>query len=61
VHELLRRIANYDIAVFDRYLEMGVDRIGFSEDLGSQRALMMSPQTFRLSQSPMGIGRGVAE
>jgi hypothetical protein len=26
---------------------MGVDGIGFSEDLGSQRALMMSPQTFR--------------
>lgn len=47
MHELLRRIADYNIAVFDRYLELGVDGIGFSEDLGSQRALMMSPAIFR--------------
>jgi uroporphyrinogen decarboxylase len=47
MHELLHRIADYDIAVFSRYLELGVDAIGFSEDLGSQKALMMSPQTFR--------------
>jgi len=47
MHELLRRIADYDIAVFARYLELGVDGIGFSEDLGTQKALMMSPRTFR--------------
>jgi uroporphyrinogen decarboxylase len=47
MHALLRGIANYNTQVFDRYLELGVDAIGFSEDLGSQRALMMSPQTFR--------------
>jgi uroporphyrinogen decarboxylase len=47
MHELLRRITDYNIQVFDRYLELGVDGIGFSEDLGSQRALMMSPKTFR--------------
>ncbi len=44
---LLRRITDYNIQVFDRYLELGVDAVSFSEDLGSQKALMVSPQTFR--------------
>jgi uroporphyrinogen decarboxylase len=44
---LLRRIADFNIRVFDRFLEMGVDGVTFSEDLGTQRALMMSPGTFR--------------
>ena len=44
---LLHAIASYARAVFDRYLELGVDGITFSEDLGSQRALMVSPQMFR--------------
>ena len=47
MHELLGRIADYNLRVFERYLELGVDAIGFSEDLGSQRALMMSPGIFR--------------
>ncbi|MBC7236436.1 MAG: hypothetical protein H5T69_11400 [Chloroflexi bacterium] len=47
MHELLQRITDYNIQVFDRYLELGVDAISFSEDLGSQKALMISPQTFR--------------
>lgn len=47
VRELLHGIAGYARRVFDRYLELGVDAIGFSEDLGSQRALMMSPWIFR--------------
>lgn len=47
VHELLHRVAIYAKKVFDRYLALGVDGIGFSEDLGSQRALMISPSLFR--------------
>ncbi|MBM3187969.1 MAG: hypothetical protein FJZ90_04510 [Chloroflexi bacterium] len=47
MHALLTRITDYNIRVFDRYLELGVDAIGFSEDLGSQKALMTSPATFR--------------
>jgi uroporphyrinogen decarboxylase len=43
----LHAIASYARAVFDRYLELGIDGVGFSEDLGSQRALMISPQMFR--------------
>ncbi len=47
VHAFLHSIAEFDRQVFARYLELGVDGIGFSEDLGSQRALMMSPAMFR--------------
>ena len=47
VHHMLRELAKYARAVFDRYMEMGVDGVSFSEDLGSQKALMMSPAQFR--------------
>jgi uroporphyrinogen decarboxylase len=47
MHEFLRGSADYARRVFDRYLELGVDGIGFTEDLGTQRALMMSPAMFR--------------
>ena len=40
-------LATYARGVFDRYLDLGVDAISFSEDLGTQRALMISPQMFR--------------
>ncbi len=45
-HAFLHAIACYARAVFDRYLELGVDGVSFSEDLGSQRALMISPRMF---------------
>ena len=45
-HILLHNIAVYARRVFDRYLEMGIDAISFSEDLGTQRALMISPTMF---------------
>jgi uroporphyrinogen decarboxylase len=47
MHEFLHGIAQFARGVFDRYLELGVDAVGFSEDLGSQRALMISPAMFR--------------
>jgi uroporphyrinogen decarboxylase len=46
-HAFLHSIARYARGAFDRYLELGVDGITFSEDLGTQRALFMSPETFR--------------
>ena len=46
-HEFLHGIAAFARGVFDRYLELGVDGVSFSEDLGSQRALMISPAMFR--------------
>jgi len=47
MHEFLHRIAHFARGIFDRYLELGVDAVSFSEDLGSQRALMISPTMFR--------------
>jgi uroporphyrinogen decarboxylase len=47
MHALLDAIADYDVRVFDRYLELGVDAITFSEDLGTQPALLISPRTWR--------------
>jgi uroporphyrinogen decarboxylase len=46
-HALLHGIAEFDRRVFERYLELGVDAVGFSEDLGTQKGLMMSPEMFR--------------
>lgn len=46
-HEFLHAIAHYARCVFDRYLGLDVDGVGFSEDLGTQRALMISPAMFR--------------
>ncbi len=46
-HAFLHAIARYARRVFDRYLELGVDAIHFSEDLGTQRALILSPTLFR--------------
>jgi uroporphyrinogen decarboxylase len=46
-HAFCHGIADYARRVFDRYLELGVDAISFSEDLGTQRALMISPAHFR--------------
>ena len=47
VKYMLHELAKYARGVFDRYLEMGVDAVSFSEDLGTQKALMMSPAHFR--------------
>ena len=47
VRYVLHELAKYARGVFDRYLEMGVDGVNFSEDLGSQKALMISPKHFR--------------
>jgi len=44
---ILHELAKYARGVFDRYLEMGVDAVSFSEDLGTQKALMMSPKHFK--------------
>jgi uroporphyrinogen decarboxylase len=46
-HALCHLLAGYARQVFSRYLELGVDGVSFSEDLGTQRALMVSPAAFR--------------
>jgi uroporphyrinogen decarboxylase len=45
--QLLHRIADFNIGIFERYLELGIDGVNFSEDLGHQGGLMISPRFFR--------------
>ena len=47
VRYILHELAKYARGIFDRYLEIGVDAVGFSEDLGAQKALLMSPEHFK--------------
>ncbi|MCK5734853.1 MAG: hypothetical protein KAH21_00190 [Spirochaetaceae bacterium] len=44
---LLHKLAIYAKDVFARYIDLGFDGITFSEDLGSQKALLFSPNAFR--------------
>jgi len=47
VRFVIHETAKFARGVFDRYLELGADAVSFSEDLGTQNALMMSPAHFR--------------
>ena len=44
--ELLHKIAAFAKRVFENMMELGADAVSFSEDLGTQRALMFSPKQF---------------
>jgi uroporphyrinogen decarboxylase len=47
VQRLLTRIADYQIGLVQRYLELGVDIIRATDDYGAQNALLMSPPLWR--------------
>jgi uroporphyrinogen decarboxylase len=44
---LINRIVDYTAVCFRRLMDLGIDTLHVSEDLGTQRALMMSPAMFR--------------
>lgn len=47
VHELLRRIADYNLAQVEEALKYDIDAVYFGDDWGSQRGLQMSPKLWR--------------
>lgn len=47
VKRLLRGIADYHIGVAEHYINLGVDGCWFTEDIGSQKALIMHPEMWR--------------
>jgi len=47
MREFLGAIADFNMKVFERCLETNVDLVTFSEDIGHQRGLMISPIFFR--------------
>lgn len=47
LHELIAMIENFNLAIVQRYLELGVEWVGYPEDLGMQVGPMLSPGHFR--------------
>lgn len=47
VHQLLCRIADYNIAQIKRALEYDIDAVYFGDDWGAQRGLQMGPRIWR--------------
>ncbi|OPZ81164.1 MAG: methylcobalamin:coenzyme M methyltransferase [bacterium ADurb.Bin429] len=47
LREVIARVVDYNIVCFHRLLDLGIDTLHVSEDLGMQQALMMSPALFR--------------
>jgi uroporphyrinogen decarboxylase len=47
LREVIDRIVDYNIICFHRLLDLGIDTLHVSEDLGMQHSLMMSPALFR--------------
>lgn len=44
VRELLRRIMDFHLGIARHYVAVGVEMVGLSDDLGTQRGLLLSPQ-----------------
>jgi uroporphyrinogen decarboxylase len=45
--KLIELIETFNLALIDRYIELGADWIGYAEDLGMQVGPMLSPDHFR--------------
>ena len=50
---LVDLLTEYELSLIDRWLDMGVDFVGFHTDIGTQNALMISPAKFRQYVKPM--------
>lgn len=49
---LINMILENNMRLVNKWLEIGVDIVGFGDDMGTQRATMMSPQHFRQHLKP---------
>jgi len=50
---LIAMLTDYELALVNKWLDIGVDTIGFHTDIGTQNALMISPENFRRYLKPM--------
>jgi hypothetical protein len=50
---LIEMLTEYELTLVRKWLEIGVDFVGFHTDIGSQKALMISPEKFRRHIKPM--------
>lgn len=51
--KLIDMLLDYEMRLVNKWLEIGVDIIGFHTDIGTQKALMISPESFRKYIKPM--------
>lgn len=51
--ELIEILTDFEVRLVDLCLEAGADAIAFHTDIGTQRALMISPEKFRKHIKPM--------
>ena len=49
---LIERVETFNTALVRRYVDLGVEWLGFPEDLGMQRGPLLSPQHFRTYIKP---------
>ncbi len=50
---LIAMLQDYELRLVDLWLDEGVDQVGFHTDIGTQKALMISPASFRKHVKPM--------
>ncbi len=50
---LIDLLVDHELALVRKWLDIGVDAIGFHTDIGTQKALMISPRQFRKYIKPM--------
>jgi len=50
---LIDLLLEYEMGLVHKWLEVGVDMIGFHTDIGTQKGLMISPEKFRQYLKPM--------
>jgi uroporphyrinogen decarboxylase len=50
---LVDMLTDYEVRLVEKWLEIGVDRMYFHTDIGTQQALMISPASFRAFLKPM--------
>ena len=51
--DLIEMFTNYEMKLVNKWLEIGIDIIGFHTDIGMQNGLMISPAKFRKYIKPM--------
>ena len=47
LRRLIAAVEAFNLAIVEKYLSYGPDRIGYPEDLGSQQSTLISPEMFR--------------
>jgi uroporphyrinogen decarboxylase len=53
LRRLIDMLQEYETVLVGKWLELGVDAVGFHTDIGTQRAPMISPRSFREYLKPM--------